>query len=133
MKATIKQQRQLKNAKIKEQVLHLLNYSESQYNALLFETACAYIEELTIAPEIAQEFLSEQLFWNWWKQQWAMVDEVFLIQSHQAPLALATMRNWYERMHRDIDAFPDPVVYDRIQDNYMKMVQGVIKKHTSHV
>jgi len=130
MKITLKIERAARQRTIKEQVLHLIKMSENDYNNLVFETACTYIEELAQVPEIAQEFLSEQLFWKWWRQQWSMIDEVFILQATQAPLTLPTMRNWYERMHSDIDAFPDPIVYDQIQGNYMKMASKIIKKHT---
>ncbi len=132
MKTTLKKERATRQRTVKEHVLHLLNMSEEEYNKLMFEAACTYIEELAQVPEIAQEFLSEQLFWNWWKQQWAMVDEVFLLQSAQSPLTLPTIRNWYTRMHSDIDSFPDPVIYEQIQENYMKMASKIIKKHTEN-
>ncbi len=128
---TLKKKRIARQQALTNQLADLLKLTPDEMSEMMFTTACTYIEELSPLPEVAAEFLREPIFWNWWRQQWALVDEAFLHQASQTPLTIHTLRNWYEKMHREIDTFPDPVIYEQIHSNYMRMASRIIEKHTA--
>ncbi|MBS4057787.1 MAG: hypothetical protein KGZ82_10765 [Bacteroidales bacterium] len=128
MKHTIKEQREMRQAELAHQVCRLLEFDRRRHSALMFEQACAYMENLAVSGEVAQEFLSEPTFWSWWKQQWAIIDEAFIMQARQSPMAADIMRSWYESMHREIDTYPDAIIWQIIHCSYEKMASGLITK-----
>lgn len=127
---TLKQERQTRQLNLQSSVCKLLQMSDEQMNQLMFETACTYMEALA-GDTVAQEFLAEPMFWKWWKQQWALIDEAFLHQASQAPLSLPTMRSWYHKRHREIDTYPDTIIWEKVHNSYQQMVWKVIEKHTA--
>jgi hypothetical protein len=129
MKTTIKHQRHQQQEQLMSRLSRLLGLSHEQLHHLMFETGCQYMEALTDLSEVAQQFLTEPIYWNWWRQQWAIVDAQFLIEHAQAPLQMATMRALYEKMHRSIDTWPDKVIWTQVHDAYELMVCKVIENH----
>jgi hypothetical protein len=125
---TMKQETAEKQQAMLVAVGKLLNMTEQQLNELKFEFACQYMEGISDTADIAQEFLSEPMFWNWWHQQWALVDEAFVIQSTSVALSRATMRRWYETLHREIDSYPDSIIWEQIHANYSRMADKIIHK-----
>jgi len=128
MKQTIKEQRELRQAELAHQVCRLLGFDRRRHNALMFEQACSYMENLAGSGDVAQEFLSEPAFWSWWKQQWALIDEAFIAQASGSPSPIDIMRAWYETMHREIDTYPDAIIWKKIHHSYEKMATSLITK-----
>lgn len=131
MKTTLKEERAGNQKNIAATVSKLLELSDAELNTLMFDGACSYMEKTCNIPEVVHEFLTEHIFWSWWKQQWALIDEVFMHQAAQSPLTLPTLRNWYKKMHREIDSYPDQIIWDQIHENYRKMAMAIIEKNTA--
>lgn len=104
--------------------------THDQVMGILFDTGVAYIERLA-GNCLAETFLKEPLFWAWWKQQWSMMDQLF-IHKMQGQHDRDDMRAIYIKFHQDIDVYPDPVIWDQIHESYQKMSQQVIEKSKSH-
>lgn len=107
-------------------VMKLTGLTHDQVMQIIFDTGVRYIERVAGSP-ISDEFLKEPLFWAWWKQQWALMDQVFIakIPGHAEKKDLQAM---YLKYHEDIDVYPDPVIWDQIHTSYMKMTEKVIRK-----
>jgi hypothetical protein len=129
MKTTIAMQRTQKQKELTQKVCSMLRLTESDISRLMFETACAYMESLTGIAAVAGEFLKEPMFWAWWRQQWALIDEIFLSKAALVPEApLDKLKTRYEQLHRQIDTFPDAVVWEKVHEGYMQMAQELLKK-----
>lgn len=111
-------------------VMDVTGLTHNQVMEIIFDTGVRYIERVAGSP-ISDQFLYEPLFWAWWKQQWAMMDQVFLskVPGHADREDLRAM---YKLFHEDIDVYPDPVIWDKIHDTYMQMTTEVIKKNRKH-
>jgi hypothetical protein len=117
---------------VTEQVTARTGLTHDELMNIIFETGVQYIERLAGNP-IAQTFLKERLFWAWWNQQWAMMDQIFLNRM-KGDFDQSDILEIYRRFHADIDVYPDPVIWDQIHDSYNKMTQQIIKntKKTRH-
>lgn len=127
---TIKQERQVKQRTLTDRICTMIGLTPDQVSQLMFDTACEYIEYLAPLDEVAREFLSEPMYWNWWRQQWALVDEAFIFKAAGSSLSREQLLSWYKVMHREIDTFPDPLIWDQIHTSYMNMAKQVINKKT---
>ncbi len=107
-------------------VSSLTGLDEDSISLLVFERGAEYIEGLA-DDSIANLFKSDPLYWSWWRQQWAIIDEVFL---HKIPKELSQkeMLRVYHDMHANIDTYPDSVIWDKIHKSYGKMAGKIIKK-----
>lgn len=130
MKTTMKQKRTQYQLTMSSGVCKLLELNPDQLNQMMFDMGCEYVEKM-VDSQMAHEFLTEPMFWNWWRQQWALIDEAFIRQAAQAPLSRQTMRRWYAKHHRSIDVYPDDIIWEKIHNSYQDMVTKVIEKHTS--
>ena len=129
MKTTMKQQLQAKQDELMGGVCALLKTDRAQINTMMFNVACSYIEELAAHGPIASEFLASPAFWAWWRQQWSIIDEAFINQARDSKMTRDVMLAWYENMHREIDTYPDAVIWEKIHGDYMTMATKIIKKH----
>ncbi|MBK9292591.1 MAG: hypothetical protein IPM52_13345 [Bacteroidetes bacterium] len=127
MKTTVKDQRTQQQQQLQRQIEELLGMSTEEMQQLIFETGCRYMEDMTNMAEVAQEFLLQPVYWNWWRQQWAIIDAQFLLQHANAPLQAATMRALYEKIHNSIDTWPDRLVWMQVHSAYEQMVRRVIE------
>lgn len=125
---TLKQEAAERQQSIARAVGKLLDLTDQQMNEMKFEIACQYMEGISDFEDVAQEFLAEPMFWAWWRQQWALVDESFVIQSTSVSLNRETMRRWYETLHREIDSYPDSIIWEQIHANYSRMANKIIHK-----
>lgn len=121
---------QQRQQQIQDRVTEKTGLGRDQIMALMFETGAEYIEQLAGAGTISNDFLKEPIYWSWWKQQWALLDESFLAQ---VPDGLSRRQKAlvYKEWHRLVDITPDPVIWDRIHSSYERMSREIIKKHTS--
>jgi len=110
-----------------DQVIQATGLSRDQVMALMFEMGAQYIEHIAGGESLAKAFLKEPLYWAWWRQQWHLMDEIFL--SMTGHLKKDDRRQGYRRYHENIDVYPDAVIWDRIHDAYQKMSKQVISKH----
>ena len=109
-----------------DQVIQGTGLTRDQVMALMFEMGAQYIEQVAGGESISKAFLGEPLYWAWWRQQWHLMDEVFInMNGHLTP---EDRRKLYRRYHEKIDSYPDPVIWDKIHESYQRMAQGVIRK-----
>lgn len=132
MKTTVKDQRTQQQHQLQQRIEHLLGLSAEQMLQLIFETGCRYMEDMTDLAEVAHQFLQEPLYWNWWRQQWAIIDAQFLLNHSDAPIGTSTLQGLYIKMHQNIDTWPDKVVWMQVHSAYEQMVRSVIEnEHNS--
>lgn len=113
----------------RKRIMEILSMDEGLYNLELFETAYKYMSKLTgNYTEVISEITKEQMFWEWWKRQCQLVDELFLHFFDSGKLQRLdkeTLRGVYRQMHVNIKAVPDKVVLE-----YNHMIQQVISQKT---
>jgi hypothetical protein len=63
---------------VKMQILQLLNITEQDYCLLQFETGICYLSLSFSNKDYESLLLKNRAFWNWWKNQWLLRDELFL-------------------------------------------------------
>lgn len=127
MKTTIKHQRNQQQQRLNEEIGLLLGLSNHQLQIMIFEAGCHYMECLTGMETVAQQFLTHPMYWQWWRQQWAIIDAQFMLMHANAPLKSQTLRRLYDKMHREIDTWPDAIVWRHVHDAYEQMMLQVIK------
>jgi hypothetical protein len=111
-----------------DQVTMGTGFTSDEVMALMFEMGAQYIEHIAGGENISRAFLREPLYWAWWRQQWHLMDEVFINMTGH--LTREDRRKLYRAHHENIDAYPDAVIWDRIHSTYQRMSQQVIEKHT---
>jgi len=127
---TLKKARLTKQQELTGQVGELLKKDEHWINNVKFETACIYMEGLLDGNDaIAQEFLRETMFWSWWKQQWSLIDELWIERAVKTSLSPDLLAAWYMKMHLEFDKYPDDIVWEQVNTNYMNMVAAIIEKN----
>lgn len=63
----------------KQRICEMMQISEEQYAWLQYNQGIAYLMWYLPADEDARAWLeADKLYWNWWKNWWAIRDEVFL-------------------------------------------------------
>ena len=127
---TIKLTNQDRQIVLRDDVIHLLGITSQQYYQIQFSTAERYMLERTQDNHVlVTEFLKEPLFWAWWRNQYAMVDEYFaVIHSSGLPGELIGI---YESMHLKIQVFPDKILWKQIEESYMNTISNIIKDKTN--
>jgi len=114
-----------------DQVAAVTGLTREQVTALMFEMGAQYIEHIAGGESISKAFLREPLYWAWWRQQWHLMDEVFINMTGH--LTHEDRRKVYRRFHEDIDVYPDAVVWDKIHSAYQRMSQEVIAKNRTEI
>jgi hypothetical protein len=127
---TLKKNRAQKQLELAGQVCAILKKDEHWISNVKFETACLYMEGLLDGNDaIAREFLREKMFWGWWKQQWALIDELWIARAVKTSLSPELLQAWYMKMHLELDKYPDDIVWEQVNTNYMQMVAAIIEKN----
>ena len=69
---------------IKQRICKLLGMTEEQYARHQYDTGLAYLQLYLHGTEPAtRELEGNRIFWNWWKNLWALRDLRFLQDQHQ--------------------------------------------------
>lgn len=123
MKTTIKQQRAEKQADLLCQVSQLTGLTINKLNEMIFNHGVEYMEKLG-ELSIVQAFIQEPIYWEWWRQQWSLIDKQFIESKALHHKAIYH----YESLHRQIDVYPDKLVFEQIHRAYDLMSQTIIKK-----
>jgi hypothetical protein len=105
-----------------------MGWSEFEYNQVLFDTAVWYMEKDGVDP-ISNFILLQQMFWNWWTNQWMIVDENFLYMYEDGRISDTNAEREYIKLHRGIDVYPDQLIWDAIHDDYNKMFDQLKSTH----
>lgn len=118
---TIKTANLHRAAASRSKAMLLTGHTDGQVNAMMFDFAVAYMKQMGMSEDWLTLWLREPLFWGWWKQQWSLVDEVFCYEyaGYQGREEVRDeLRGRYEKLHADIDKFPDEIVYEKIHSGY---------------
>ncbi len=75
----LSQQRARHKANINK-VCDLLGITESRYNELLFELGLEFIEQDDLAVYADPKWVQQRSFWQWWKNQYYIIDDMLLIK-----------------------------------------------------
>lgn len=132
MKQTQKQARNLRHESIKNRVCELLRITPEQYHTVQWEVAERYMQErLNYDEQFVSAFFNEPKFWNWWRQQWALVDEQFLHENRENratnKVLLGLMHSRWTKQHESIDTYPDKVIYNKVWDSYEKVTDQLTR------
>lgn len=124
---TIKQARTEKQEQLLAQASELTGLSLNKLNEMIFNHGVEYMEKLGDLS-IVNSFIREPLYWAWWRQQWALIDAAFIADPDRTYPGIAFN---YEHLHRQIDFYPDRLVFEKIHKSYETMSQQIIK-HSKH-
>lgn len=127
-KETIKDHNLKRKARLRQRIQTLMGWSEFEYNQVLFDTAVWYMEKDGVDP-ISNFILLQQMFWNWWTNQWMIVDENFLYMYEDGRISDTNPEREYIKLHRGIDVYPDQLIWDAIHDDYNKMFDQLKSTH----
>jgi len=58
-----------------------------------------------------------------------LIDEQFVQQATQSKLRGPVLMQWYENTHREIDTYPDALIWEQIHENYRKMYLKIVDKN----
>lgn len=135
MKETIKTLNLNRAMDIRGMVMQLTGFTDYELNLMMFEMAEEYCKhDLGMSEEWMSVWLREPLFWGWWKQQWTLVDEIYWYKfagNAGRPNLVAALRRRYRELHRNIDRFPDNVVYEKIHNSYEVASHRIMRKITA--
>lgn len=103
--------------------------TDYQYNQVMFNTGMAYLDiYLNGDDKLISDFAAHKQYWNWWKLQYAIIDEAWLkTHAHAGEKGLDLLRTYtymHVNMKRDIDA----VVWHSMQESRDNMIQEIIKE-----
>jgi hypothetical protein len=119
---------------MRSKVMLLTGHSEIEMNHMMFDFAVAYMKQMGMSEDWLAIWLQEPMFWGWWKQQWALIDEVFWYKyagNQGREDVQDALRNRYNQLHMSLDKFPDDIVYEKIHSSYEVTSNAIIKKITS--
>lgn len=121
---TIKQTRATKQAELTEVVSAMIGIPVEKLNEMIFAIGVEYIEVLG-ENDIIKCFIEEPVYWAWWRQQWALIDEIFTSKAigFEDPDA----KEIYLNMHKSVDTFPDATIYKKVHQSYEVMFERLIK------
>jgi hypothetical protein len=124
----------VRHLEVREKVILLTGYSEDQMNQMIFDLAVDYMRGRGMCEDWMAPWLKEPIFWNWWRGQWTLIDEMFWYR-YESYLGKDSvkpqLRVYYEDLHSNIDFFPDAIVYEKIHSSYELAGQQILKNITS--
>lgn len=103
----LRQQKARQSANINK-VCELLGITEANYNELLFEAGYEYVEHKGFNKYFGDEYAHRPNFWQWWKNQYYIVDDVLLRKVEieekssgtlEGLLKGQTLVEWYQHEH----------------------------------
>lgn len=76
---TLVQQQQQKAQSLQQRICKLMHWDDEDYALFQYETGLQYLAEYIPNDRFGAEQLTRsKVYWNWWKNQWAMRDEAFI-------------------------------------------------------
>lgn len=88
------------DADIQAEVQSLLKWPAEQYSDFIYQTGCEFLHQLFPGDADAIAQLETRVeFWNWFKNQWKIKDEVFISSEGIAKIGTILLRNMYYALH----------------------------------
>lgn len=123
----------MEQAEIVKRICHLLGIESKQYYELMYETGEDYFAwQCKGFDDVLQSFRSSREMWNWWKQQYYLIDE-HIIRSRAADLAADGGRKMYRTHHLGIEYYPNEAIVDKAMRDYESIVQDIIRQAHARV
>jgi hypothetical protein len=137
-KLTDAQRQVLKSEAIKSDVMRLLGWSEFEYGNYKFEQGISYLncfimpsyDNSPFAQSVKQDWINQliktPMFWSWWKNQWAMREELFVnhVREFSPNERAEFLLHGYHLIHDSrilsLDIHPHRIIMD---ETYHKMVK----------
>jgi hypothetical protein len=110
----------------------VLDWSELEYGTFQYECGLAYLRHYITHDKWGQDMLQRsQMFWNWWKNQWATRDQAFIAEHGEGlkKERTETAQTFYRYLHDPAtlasEIYPGRLVMD---ESYSSMIGSMIKK-----
>lgn len=94
---TLRQVAQEQIANNREVVMNILDYDDLQHNTHLYDCGCEFLSRLE-DESVRQSLLRSKTFWNWYRNEWSMVQDSFIklvMQLHS--FSTQSIRAMYQR------------------------------------
>ncbi len=112
--------------------LSLLKLSPQKYNELVFETGISYLEKYLDGNQpLINDFATHRGFWNWWRMQYRIVDDLFNRRYIRELHRSTQLMEAYIQMHLSMDKHIDRVVWEMIEESRDQMIHQLIKTTVS--
>lgn len=113
---------------VKMKIIALVGISEVDYNVLVWKLGLQYAYHYTDNDDEAVRFMTKTAsFWQWWKNQWMLVDQRFLLgySRYQSAAATNAMYDFWVSEHQpaSLAVFPGKLV---LEDTYSMMMSKAI-------
>lgn len=87
-------------ADVQAEVKELLQWDDETYSKFMYDTGVAYLYSYLEDNNKAVAFVEKRAeYWNWFKNLWAIRDEVFIDHEAMRSMGLAIVRNMYFALH----------------------------------
>lgn len=131
-KKSLIDQRRETAANLQEQVIELLRWTEMEYNTFQFESGLAFVESyISRDSPYGQVLLQSRVFWAWWKNQWALRNEIFVRDVDRISKRWC-IEDWYKTMNSGkalaCHTHPNRRVID---DSYAEMITKFVNDERS--
>ena len=64
---------------MRKRVCYLLNWTVEEYNKYQRKQGCLYLQlKMSGSPQIIDELVESEMFWAWWKNEWAHREYVYV-------------------------------------------------------
>lgn len=84
---------------LKQEVCRMLEFDEQQYADMQFKAGCQYLQAyIPNDPTGIDQLLEQPIYWNWWRNHWAMRDEQFCY-GHVECLGMKLRTDLYHQLH----------------------------------
>ena len=115
---------------VKADILKLLNISEALYAEVVEQTGYRFARHYTMDNDWSVNYLTRTAaYWNWWKMQWQICDEVFIAE-YGAYAGLGSdddLFDWWLQHHSPerVEGYPNRYI---VQQAWELMVEEVDKE-----
>lgn len=115
---------------LKKAVMELLNWDEMQYCNFQYNQGLKYLD--AYIQDDAFRIERSRVFWNWWKNHWALRDETIL-NSHLLTICVQGRREVYRDLNDGAklasEVHPNKVV---LEQSYSEMITELVKEELSN-
>ncbi|MCX6210088.1 MAG: hypothetical protein NTZ59_11495 [Bacteroidetes bacterium] len=125
---TIVEKNRIKASTLEQRVCEILQWTDEQYAEFMFINGLKYLKRyFQNNTELIDEFKLNKLFWSWWKNSWAIRNEVFVSDVERMNIVngFETARRVNEAIYLGLNCpkelskelKPDVVLYNSIKES----------------
>lgn len=95
-----------------------INITEDQYNQFVYDSGINYAEYYTQDTEAAKWITETKAYWSWYKNQFAIIDDLFMAKFKDYPMnersILLLQKRWYNSHNpANMVAYPNKAILER--------------------